>query len=82
MFKDQINDSLLKYTAGHYIFCPVCDNLLDWKTVVILEVSKEGEYKGQQVCCTKCFKPSGISNLESKGIAIEVTQWQNPEPKK
>ena len=82
MFKEQINGSLLKYVAGHYIFCPVCKNLLDWKTVVILEVSKDGKYVGQKVGCTNCFKPEGITELEAKGITLEVTQWHNPNLKK
>lgn len=75
MFKDQMNGELLKYAAGHYIFCPVCGDLLDWKTVVIIEVYKGSDYKGQQVACTKCFKPEGIAKLEAKGIKLEITQY-------
>lgn len=48
-----IEHNLLKYAAGHHIFCPVCkDKVLDWKDTVIVERA-DGSTLG--VCCGACY---------------------------
>ena len=74
--KEHINRELLKYAAGLHIFCPNCKEVLDWKTVVLIDVSKEGKHICQQTACIKCFKPDGIPSLEAKGLKIEITKYE------
>ena len=76
-FNNTMNVQLLKYAAGLHCFCPNCSRILDFKTVVILDVWNldKTQYAGQKIGCTNCFKPEGIPKLKEKGILIEVTQY-------
>ena len=75
--KQHINKELLKYAAGLNIFCPNCGNILDWKTVVLIDAFKGSKHLGQKTGCTKCFKPEGIPSLEAKGLKIEITKYES-----
>lgn len=71
-----INSQLLKYAAGQQIFCPVCKEILDWKTIVIVEAYKGDKLTGKAIICNKCFKPAGIPKLEEQGVTVEVTEYK------
>jgi hypothetical protein len=76
--KAHLNKELLKYTAGLYMFCPICNTVLDWKTVVIIDVwnAHGTKHHGQKVGCTKCFHPEAVAKTEAKNnIKLEITQY-------
>lgn len=70
-----INNKLLKHAAGYHIFCQNCQNILDWKTVVIFEASKGGK-NATVVVCNKCFNPEGVANLVANGYETEITSYK------
>lgn len=77
-FTKTANKQVLLYAASKHIFCPNCNKILDYKTVIILEVWNKHitQYHGQQVCCKSCLKKEAISAVEKKqGIRIFITQF-------
>ena len=75
-FRNELNKSVLKYAAGLHIQCPNCKTILDWKTVVLIDVfDGDHSHKGQIVSCTNCFRPEGIKKMEGKGLQFEITQY-------
>ena len=40
--KKTLNRNLLKYAAGHHIFCPSCENVLDHKNTVVMTNKRTG----------------------------------------
>jgi hypothetical protein len=79
--RSHINNQLLKYAAGLYMFCPNCQNVLDWKTTVSIDFFQGGKHLKNLVCCTSCFKPSGIETLKAQGITAEVTEYEDNQTK-
>ena len=67
----------LTQAAKTYENCPVCARILDFHTVVLLDVWNLDKtvYGGKKCGCTNCFKPEGIEKLKAKGFHIEVTQY-------
>lgn len=53
MMRTTIEHNLLKYSAGHHIFCPKCDTVADWRKWIIVERVADGATIG--ACCTACF---------------------------
>lgn len=49
--KKTLNRNLLKYAAGHHIFCPGCNNIMDHKNTVVVTNKKTGK---TMVNCGKC----------------------------
>lgn len=45
-----INRNLLKHAAGTALFCPKCENLLDWRTTAIISLGPNSS-----TVCTKCL---------------------------
>lgn len=74
---NHINGQLLKHAAGQQITCPVCGDILDWKTTIIVEAYKDNIPKGRAIVCWKCFKPEGIPKLEAQGITVEITKHKS-----
>lgn len=58
--QDKLNRELLKYAAGHHIFCPACQQIMDCRRTVITDVvavtpdGREVPVKSL-VRCAKCF---------------------------
>ena len=71
---NKINGELLKFAAGNHMFCKGCDQVLDWKTTVIIEAEKDSKTV-TVVSCNKCFNPKGLKALEEKGFTIEITKY-------
>ena len=44
------NRRILKFAAGTEIFCPKCENLLDWRTTAIISLGPNSS-----TVCTKCL---------------------------
>lgn len=72
---NMLNRELLKYAASKYMFCKGCGQVLDWKTVILVEASM-GEKKASVAVCTKCYNPKGLEKLEAQGYEVEVTRWE------
>lgn len=57
------NRELLKYSAGHSIFCPKCQTVLDRRSTVVSTIHRL--YKGNEavvfstVCCARCWTKLG-----------------------
>jgi len=82
-FNSIMDVQLLKYVAGLHIFCPQCEHILDYKTVVILDVwnKHQTQYHGQQVCCTKCAKLERVPTVEKKKeLKIFIKKWTKNIP--
>ena len=45
-----LNRNLLKYSAGHHIFCPICDKIADYREWVIVDNGTK-----THACCAECF---------------------------
>jgi hypothetical protein len=58
--KKHANRQLLKYAAGHHIFCPSCKNVLDHKNTVIATHKGTGK---TSVSCGDCYD-KGINKLK------------------
>ena len=76
--EQHMNKQLLLHAAGTFITCPQCSNILDWSTVIILDVFREKKtvHVEKKIFCTGCVKePSTIKfdDLEKENhIQIEV----------
>ena len=78
LLKQHMHKQLLLHAAGTWMFCPKCNNILDWSTVIILDIfNVSGKQKGNQVVCTSCTKDLNTINWKSletdQKIKIEVT---------
>jgi RNase P subunit RPR2 len=63
---------MLKYTAGHVMFCPTCDNILDWsRTVDTSFIAKDsGDAFKTIITCTECFDAKVKPVLEGSAIKV------------
>ena len=70
--EQHMNKALLKHAAGTWITCPKCGAILDWSTVIILDVFKEKKtvHISKQVFCTGCTK-------DLTGIDFEALEREN-----
>jgi hypothetical protein len=76
--ENHMHKQLLLHAAGTFITCPQCGNILDWSTVIILDVfkAKKTVHVEKKIFCTGCVKdPSTIKfdDLERENnIQIEI----------
>lgn len=52
-FKAKLERDMLKYSAGHAIFCPKCNCIADYRKWVMVERVSDGKHIG--ACCADCF---------------------------
>jgi len=75
---ERMNRELLKHAAGTYIFCPNCERVLDWKTVIIIDVIRDQTTIGHAVYCTHCVQ--SLDQIEevakAKGVQVEITKYE------
>lgn len=45
-----VNRNLLRHAAGTALFCPKCENLLDWRTTAIISLGPNSS-----TVCTSCL---------------------------
>lgn len=50
-----VNRQLLKYAAGHVMFCPSCDQCLDCRSTVNVTVLHHGEIHSSTTLCASCY---------------------------
>lgn len=71
-----VTRNLLKYAAGQTMFCPGCDQVMDWRQTMILDVTKDSAPIRTMVLCSPCADKR-LPNLEAlckeKGLTLEVT---------
>ena len=73
---NMFNREYFKYVASKHIFCPRCNQILDYKTVVIIDVTKKDKAVGQAVACTHCFVSEKVNDTAKKlGVEIEITKY-------
>jgi hypothetical protein len=86
MMKREVEKNLLKYAAGHSIFCNGCNRVLDWKSTAIIDAIQNGKAVSSVTCCTKCLDArygalhqaiDEVNKLDGKDIILEVTRWSN-----
>jgi hypothetical protein len=52
----ELNNQLLKYTAGTAIFCPQCQDIMDYsRTVVATPLPSADKRTKTIICCGKCW---------------------------
>ena len=71
-----MNRNLLKYSAGHAIFCPHCDQIADYRRWALVD-DEQGNIVWQG--CTKCL-PSTFSDVGYK-IVREIQPKTRKAPK-
>lgn len=87
IIKTPVESNLLKYAAGQAIFCPNCDNIMDWRRTVVATIhaikpGAEEQIVRSYTVCGKCWDKlgqhvtSGVeqanAKLGSKGISARV----------
>ena len=84
MMEREITRNLLKYAAGHSIFCNKCNRVLDWKATALIEAKQNDKTVASVTCCTKCLDAryealhqaiDEINKMDGKDITLEVTKW-------
>ncbi len=54
-FERTAKRNMLKWHVGQTIFCPGCQNVLDCKRAVEVDISKDGELKASKIFCAQCW---------------------------
>jgi hypothetical protein len=73
-----LNRNLLKYSAGHHIFCPICDKIADYRSWVIWESPSRGV---SRACCAECFDAAQGDKPLPEGWAI-IREGKPKAPKR
>ena len=74
-FRDTIAKNSLCASVGHRIFCPHCDELLDWRRSVEASAWSGPKCISVHVACASCWDrtaPHVRKILESKNITLEL----------
>lgn len=61
--KELLTAQALKYQVGHQIFCPACQNVMDWQSAVgvdLVKANDSNELIFTRAFCARCFD-NGIS---------------------
>lgn len=61
-----LNRNLLKSIAGHNIFCPACQSIMDWRGTVVITFMKGDKPLTTKGCCVDCWD----SSMRDKAHAI------------
>ncbi len=65
--------SMLKWHAGHTMFCPGCEQVLDCKRVVEIDISKDGKLQASKIVCASCYDSRLKGNIEAQLHALGHT---------
>lgn len=71
-----VNRNLLKYAASRAIFCPGCNQIMDWRKTMILDVTKDSAPIKTMVFCTTCGDkalPSLQKACLDRNLVLEIT---------
>jgi hypothetical protein len=84
LVRDTTEASLLRYTAGRVMFCPACEECLDWTTTVLVTIYAKSASVPEEravkdyVQCAKCFDSrrhhldKALVDLAAKGITARM----------
>lgn len=75
-FHKKMLKETLKYAAGKQLFCAACEQVLDWKTTVLITAKAETGRTVTAIICKKCYNPNGVESLEEQGFTVEVDKWE------
>lgn len=68
-FAGRMNRELLKHAAGTWITCPRCGRILDWSTIIIMDVFRGGEHLAKSISCTHCSQ--ALDKIDFAGMEFE-----------
>lgn len=71
----RINRDLLKYAVGHAVFCPACQNIMDYRRAVLVTVSRGSDTLVTKCLCAKCWDPKQstfTAAMVEKGLSVEL----------
>ena len=74
-FRDTINKNSLCASVGHRMFCPHCDELLDWRRAVEASAWSGPKCISVHVVCGSCWDrtaPHVRNILASKNLTLEL----------
>lgn len=76
--QEAANKQLLKFAAGHAIFCPTCHKILDCKTTVHVSVMLGTSCVKSITTCERCWmkQETGVAIACSKhGATLDIVRW-------
>jgi len=79
-FKRNADRESLKSSVGRSIFCPRCDELMDYRRAVELSACKGEKYVSVKVFCADCadrVRPIIEEKLVPLGMRLEVIDGRN-----
>lgn len=66
----------LQFHAGHAMFCPSCQTILDCRRAVEIDASKDGKLITSKIVCASCYDSHVRVNLIDaklpEGVTVEV----------
>ena len=72
----ELNKQLLKHLAGSMIFCPVCDDIMDYRRTVAVSFMKGDSPIATKGCCGTCFDEVMRANAEriakEHGVTLDI----------
>lgn len=76
--RDHAARELLKFAAGHNIFCRICQRILDCKTTVHVEVRQGASCSHSATQCEKCWakiEPQVEAAAKQHSATLDITRW-------
>ena len=71
-----ITRNLLQDQVGYQLFCPRCQDILDVRSAVSLDVYNGEQLAATKAFCSKCYdkhKDGITARLEAKGLTVKAT---------
>ena len=88
IIKTPVESNLLKWSAGQAIFCPNCQNIMDWRKTVVATIHAKTDKTPEKVIksyvvCVECWDKVGHRvtdgvdkfNAKNVGSADGATAW-------
>jgi hypothetical protein len=82
--QEHANKELLKFAAGHNIFCPTCNRILDCKTTVHVSVMTGASCAHSLTSCETCWgkqEPRVAAVAAKHGATLDIVRWPGRKPK-
>ena len=76
--QEAANKELLKFAAGHAIFCPTCQRILDCKTTVHISVMLGTSCVKSITTCERCWlkqEPAVTRAAAKHAATLDIVRW-------
>jgi hypothetical protein len=83
-FQEAANKELLKFAAGHAIFCPTCHKILDCKTTVHISVMLGTSCVKSITTCECCWlkqEPAVRRAADQHAATLDIVRWPGRKPR-